>query len=271
MLLSTASFAVMNAIIRGLNHLPALELVLFRSIGSAVIATTFLVKQKIPILGKLRGLLILRAILGVCAMSLFFTSIKFLPLGIAVSLRYTAPIFGVILAWFILGERIGKVQSAFLLLAFMGVLIIRGFNNDLNPLGLLIILIAAGFSGTVYIALRKIGTREHPVVVVNYFMVLATITGGIASLFNWVTPSGIIEITLLLLLGVVGYFGQLFMTKAFQIGQTQQVAPFKYAEVVFGLISGMLIFGESYSLWSFVGMSLIIIGLSCYALISRTS
>jgi drug/metabolite transporter (DMT)-like permease len=204
-------------------------------------------------------------------MSLFFTSIKFLPLGIAVSLRYTAPIFGVILAWFILGERIGKGQSAFLLLAFMGVLIIRGFNNDLNPLGLLIILIAAGFSGTVYIALRKIGTREHPVVVVNYFMVLATITGGIASLFNWVTPSGIIEITLLLLLGVVGYFGQLFMTKAFQIGQTQQVAPFKYAEVVFGLISGMLIFGESYSLWSFVGMSLIIIGLSCYALISRTS
>ena len=267
MLLSTASFAVMNALIRGLNHLPALELVMFRSMGSAAIATGYLAKQKIPILGNKKGMLIVRAILGVCAMSLFFTSLKFLPLGIAVSLRYTAPIFGVILAWFILGERIGKWQAAFLLIAFTGVLIIRGFNNDLNPIGLTLILIAAVFSGTVYIALRKIGSSEHPVVVVNYFMVLATLTGGIASVFHWVSPSGITEILMLLLLGIVGYFGQLFMTKAFQIGQTHQVAPFKYAEVVFGLVTGMLIFGESYSLWSYLGMALIITGLSCYALI----
>jgi hypothetical protein len=51
MLLSTASFAVMNAFLRRLNHLPALELVLFRALGSAAIASTFLIRKKIPLLG----------------------------------------------------------------------------------------------------------------------------------------------------------------------------------------------------------------------------
>jgi drug/metabolite transporter (DMT)-like permease len=267
MLLSTAAFAVMNAFLRRLNHLPALELVFFRALGSAAIASTFLIRKKIPLLGNHKGLLLLRAVLGICAMSLFFTSLKYLPLGIAVSLRYTAPIFGVILAWFLLKERIGPWQALCLLLAFLGVLIIRGFSKDLNPTGLILILSAALFSGTVYITLRKIGTREHPVVVVNYFMVLATITGLIYTLFNWVPPESGWEIVLLFALGLFGYFGQFYMTKAFQAGQTHQIAPFKYAEVVFGLLTGLAVFGESYSGWSFAGMALIIIGLSCYALI----
>ena len=269
MLLSTASFAVMNALLRVLNHIPAMELVLFRAVGSAAIATTFLIRKKIPILGNQKGLLLLRAGLGVCAMSLFFTALKYLPLGIAVSLRYTAPIFGVILAWFLLKERIGRWQAICLLIAFLGVLVLRGFSKDLNPFGLTLILTAALFSGLVYIALRKIGTKDHPVVVVNYFMVVSTVIGGLFSFFNWIPPRTKTEVVLLLALGLFGYFGQLNMTKAFQLGQTHQVAPFKYTEVLFGLATGILVFGESYSIWNFAGMALIILGLSCYALIRR--
>jgi len=265
MLLSTASFSVMNAGIKMLNHLPALELVFFRSIGSALIATTFLIRHHIPVLGNSRGLLLLRAVLGVAAMSLFFTSLKYLPLGLAVSLRYTAPIYAVIFAWFLLGERISARQAAFLGLAFAGVLIIRGMSPEIDPFGLLLILSAALFSGLVYIAIRKIGTREHPVVVVNYFMVLATLVGGVATLYNWVPPGDGTEWALLVSLGIFGYFGQLYMTRAFQIGKTQQVAPFKYSEVLYALLLGMFLFGESYSVGSSIGAVCIIAGLALYA------
>lgn len=265
MLASTASFAVMNTLLKQLNHLPALELVFFRSIGSAVIATSFLLKNEIPLLGTNRGLLLLRAALGVSAMSLFFTSLKYLPLGLAVSLRYTAPIFAVVFAWFLLRERIRPLQAAFLGLAFAGVMLLRGFSPDVDSLGLGIIMLAAMFSGMVYITIRKIGTREHPVVVVNYFMVLATLVGGTATLFNWKPPLNALEWWLLPGLGLFGYFGQLFMTRAFQIGQTQQVAPFKYAEVVYALLIGVFFFGESYTGVSAAGVGCIIVGLVLYA------
>ncbi len=265
MLLSTASFAVMNAMLKQLNHLPALELVFFRSLGSAVIATSFLLKNGVPLLGHHRGLLLLRAVLGVSAMSLFFTSLKYLPLGLAVSLRYTAPIYAVVFAWFLLGERIRVMQAAFLGLAFSGVLILRGFSPEVDTFGLTLILLAAMFSGMVYITIRKIGTREHPVVVVNYFMVLAMLTGGAGTLFLWVSPNGPMEWGLLLGLGIFGYFGQLFMTRAFQIGKTHQVAPFKYAEVVYALLFGMCFFGETYTAVSAIGVGCILIGLALYA------
>lgn len=269
MLLSTASFALMNALIRRLNHLPAMELVMFRAFGSAIIATTFLVRNRIPILGNQKRLLLLRAVLGVCAMSLFFASIKYLPLGISVSLRYTSPIFGVILAWILLKERIKLLQGVFLVLAFSGVAVMHGYSEDLHSLGLLLIFLAALFSGMVYVTLRKIGTSEHPVVVVNYFMVLATIAGCIGTLYNWVRPDSVLEWLMLPALGVCGYFGQLYMTKAFGFGKTHQVAPFKYAEVVFGLISGILLFNETYSLWSYIGITMIIGGLISYALVKN--
>ena len=271
MLLSTASFSVMNAALKELNHLPALELVFFRSIGSALIATSFLFRNGIPILGTSRGLLVLRAGLGVAAMSLFFASLKYLPLGLAVSLRYTAPIYAVVFAWFLLQERINAWQAVFLGLAFAGVLIIRGLSPEVDPFGLLLILTAALFSGLVYIAIRKIGTGEHPVVVVNYFMVLATLVGGASTLFNWVAPGNGMEWALLVSLGISGYFGQLYMTRAFQIGKTQQVAPFKYAEVLYALLIGMFFFGESYSAGSSIGVVCIVTGLVLYASVGARS
>jgi drug/metabolite transporter (DMT)-like permease len=80
------------------------------------------------------------------------------------------------------------------------------------------------------------------------------------SIRNWVNPVGI-DWLLLLSLGVVGYFGQLYMTKAFQVASTNQVAPLKYIEVIFSVMFGLIWFDEIYTLWSLLGILMIIIGL----------
>ncbi|GAA3639926.1 hypothetical protein GCM10022397_26470 [Flavivirga jejuensis] len=145
-------------------------------------------------------------------------------------------------------------------MAFAGVVVLKGFDTDLNGYGLLLIFISAVFSGLVYITISKIGKRDHPVVVVNYFMVISTIIGGVLSINNWIMPVGI-EWLLLLSLGVFGYFGQLYMTKAFQIASTNQVAPLKYLEVLYTVLFGVFIFSEVYTFWSLLGIALIIGGL----------
>ncbi len=121
-------------------------------------------------------------------------------------------------------------------------------------------LLASVLSGLVFVIISRIGKSEHPIVIVNYFMVFATVLGGVLSINNWVNPKGY-ELPFLMMLGVFGYFGQVFMTKAFQTASTNIVAPIKYFEVIYTATFGVFLFGEIYTLYSFLGIFLIIGGL----------
>lgn len=260
MVLSTIAFTGMNALIKYLTIYSAYQLVFFRSLGSLFFTFGFLVHRRIPILGTNRKLLITRGLFGTTSMLLFFMAVHYMPIGSAVALRYIAPIFAAIFAIVLLKEKVKPIQWLFFVFSFMGVLVLKGFDGSIPPVGLVLVLLASVFSGLVYIIIRKIGQKEHPVVIVNYFMCIATAVGGVLSIFHWKTPTGL-DLLLLLSLGVFGFFGQLFMTKAFQMGETSVIAPIKYVEVVFAIIIGVWFLGETYTIWSFVGMAMIICGL----------
>lgn len=260
MIISTLAFACMNVTVKYLSAINAPEIVFFRSFSSLFFTFGFLLKKKIPIAGNNKKILILRGIVGVTSMTFFFASIKYLSVGTAVSLRYVAPIFAAIFAILFLKEKIKPLQWLFFIMAFSGVVILKGFDAQVNTFGLLLVLIASVFSGFVYIILSKIGKSEHPVVVVNYFMIIATIVGGVLSIKDWTTPVGM-QWVLLLSLGVFGYYGQVYMTKAFQSAPTNQVAPLKYIEVVFTVVIGLFWVNEIYTFWSLLGITLIIGGL----------
>lgn len=261
MVLSTLAFTGMNGLLKYLTGYNGYQLVFFRSVGSLFFTFGFLLQRGIPILGTHRKLLVLRGSMGAVSMLLFFIAVHYLPIGSAVALRYIAPIFATLFAMVLLGERIHPLQWLFFIMAFMGVLIIKGLDDSIPLIGLILILLSAIFGGLVFIIIRKLGTKEHPVVIVNYFMCIAALVGGVGCLFNWKTPSTT-DTVLLLSLGVFGYFGQLFMTKALQMVETNLIAPIKYIEVIFVVIVGVTFLDERYSLWSLAGMLLIILSLS---------
>jgi len=260
MLISTLSFVLMNAFVKYLNNIPTFQIVFFRSLGSFVLATGFILTHRVRILGNNRKLLILRSVFGLTSMCLFFMSINYLPIGTAVSLRYLAPIFAAIFAAILLKEKLMKVQWLLFLMAFVGVLVLRGFDKNINTTGLILVLIASILSGVVFVIIRRIGQGDHPLVVVNYFMFAGTVIGGLVSIFTWVQPQGY-EWLYLGCLGLFGYYGQLYMTKAFQMAKTNLVAPLKYIEVVFTICIGILWFGEIYTFWSYLGLFLIVVAL----------
>ncbi len=268
MTISTFSFTLMNAFVKYLNHFPTFEIVFFRSIGSLVLASSYIFVKGIPILGHNRKLMLLRSVVGLTAMSLFFMSLKYLSVGTAVSLRYIAPIFATLFAVLILKERLRAVQWLLFIIAFCGVLVIKGFDSTINTTGLLLALMASVFSGMVYVILRRIGKGDHPMVVVNYFMFTGTVIAGLLSIDSFEMPKGN-DWFFLLSLGVFGFFGQIFMTKAFQTAKTTVVAPLKYIEVIFTISLGVFWFGDVYTIWSLLGISMIILALSANVLIGK--
>ena len=260
MIISAMAFTLMNVLVKQLAQYNVYQIVFFRGLGSFALTMGILIRLKIPILGNEKKLLVIRALIGTASMTLFFMSLKYLSAGTAVSLRYLAPIFSAIFAIFLLKEKIKAPQWLFFLISFAGVLVLKGFDTNVSTVGLLLILAAAVLSGLVYITITKIGYRDHPIVIINYFMFTAVVFGGFMAIPYWKNPTGI-DWLLFAGLGVFGFFGQLFMTKAFQIASNNLVAPFKYLEVLFTGLVGFLWLNEIYTWWSVLGIILIIIGL----------
>ena len=260
MIFSVIAFAIMNTVVKYLTVFNAYQIVFFRSIGTLAFTLPLLIKHKIPMLGTHKKLLLLRGAAGVISLTCFFQSLNYLSVGTAVSLRYTSPIFAAILALIFLKEKIKLVQWMLFLVAFLGVLLIKGFDSNVDSIGLILVMLSALFLGVIFVVIRKIGTKENPLVIINYFMLMAFTFGGILSINHWRNPN-LKEWLLLLSLGIFGYAGQLYMTKAFQSQETSVIAPLKYLEVLFMIIIGATWFGEIYTWWTLLGIFLILLGL----------
>ncbi|WP_299272451.1 DMT family transporter [uncultured Psychroserpens sp.] len=268
MIISALAFALLNAFVKKLDQFNVYQIVFFRSLGSLIFTLPFLISNKIPMFGNKKLLLISRGVIGFIAMTLFFMSLKYLSMGTAVSIRYVSPIFAALFAFILLREKIKYLQWICFAIAFSGVLLLKGFDSQINNQGLVYVITSAFFTGLVFIIIRKIGKADHPIVIVNYFMIISAVLGGVLSINEWVNPSGV-EWLSLLSLGVFGYFGQYYMTKAIQISEINQVAPLKYIEVIFTLIIGAIWVNETYTIISLLGITLIISGLTLNIIIKN--
>lgn len=265
-LISSIAFTAMNVLIKQVSRLPAFELVFFRSIGTLSLVYFLLLKNKIPPLGSKRPILFLRALTGLTSLFLYFWALKTIQVGTATSLRYMSPIFAAILSVIILKEKMKPIQWALFFLAFLGVLIIKGFNLDVTLPGLIAILTSAILVGLVFVLIRKIGSSEHYLVIIFYFMFASFLVSGFVCLFIWESPIGI-EWFYLLASGIAGFVGQLTMTQALQMEETNAIVPFKYSEIIFTLIAGWILFGEQQNIYSLLGIACILIAVLSNTLI----
>lgn len=260
MVIGMLGFACLNFIVKYLDHISAFQLTFFRAAGTLFITLPIIYAKKLNPFGNKKLLLLSRGIVGFTSLLLFFIALKMMPLGTCVTLRYLAPIFAAIFALWLLGETVKLPQWLFFLISFAGVFLVKGFDPDLSTLAVILVIISGALSGLVLVIIRKIGYDDHPIVVVNYFMMVSVVLGLAGSIKYWTTPQ-LVDWPFLILLGVFGFIGQYFMTKAVQIETTDVVAPIKYIEVPFTILIGISFFGEVYGWMSVLGFLLIVGGL----------
>jgi drug/metabolite transporter (DMT)-like permease len=259
MLLAAFYFAMMNIFTKMVTHLPAMEIVLFRCGISLTICMYLLHKSNISWKGTNRRLLLLRGVFGTLSLYAYFVTIAHMPLGTAVTIQYLSPVFTTILAIFVLGEKVKPVQWLFFIVSFCGVLVIKGFDERVETLYLIIGILSAIGSACAYVTIRTIKNMENPMVVVFHFQLLGTITGAVFSAPVFVLPQGI-EWIALLLVGVFTQLGQLSMTKALQLEKIANVSILNYTGIIYALLAGYFLFNEHIKFGSVIGIILVIAG-----------
>ncbi|GGG31481.1 membrane protein [Pontibacter amylolyticus] len=259
MLLSTFFFALMNVCVKLMPHIPAMEIILFRSAVSIVISYFALSRQKVSVWGNNRGLLIMRGLTGSTALVLFFNTLQNLPLATAATMQYLSPIFTTILGVFIVKEKVKPWQWVFFAISFAGIIVIEGLDATADSLYVWMGVASALFSGLAYSSIRRLNTREHPLVIVFYFPLVALPIAGVYSAFNWVQPEGW-DWGILLLVGILTQLGQYYMTMSYQAEEISKVANLNYIGIIYALLLGFVLFDEHFQVATYVGMFLVLVG-----------
>ena len=248
------------------QHIPAHELVLARSLVSFLISAFIIKIRGYPFFGVNKKWLLIRGISGTVALTIFFMTIQNLPFAIAAVIQYLAPIFTMLFTMILIGDRIFKIQWIFVSVAFIGVALIsmqellssnNGIPIDYFWLGLG--MLSASISGIAYTAIVKLKSTDNPINIVLYFPMVAIPFMAVWCLFDFVTPKGI-EWVFLLLIGVFTQFAQILLTKALHYGHASVIAPFQYLGIIYALLIGLFIFDERLNFVVYAGVFLILSG-----------
>lgn len=259
MLLASFFFACMAVCVKLLQGIPVLEIIFFRALISAVLCLVGIWRAATPLLGKRKGLLVLRGVAGALALAQGFWLVQNAPLAAATTLTHLSPIFTTLIGMWFVREKVAARQLLWFLLSFGGILLMQGFDYRITPVHLLLGITASLTMGLAYNCVRKLGRTEHPLVIMFYFPLVCLPLAGSYTLFNWVAPQGI-EWLWLLLLGLFTQLGQYYMTRSYQVAEISKVAIVNYTEVGFAALLGLLLFGENFNLATYAGMALVVAG-----------
>lgn len=260
MLLAGVFFSMMNVSVKYIPHIPAVEIIVFRSLFSLIFSFLVLRKLKISVLGNDKRGLIIRGVVGSISLILFFYTLQRIPLASAVTIQYLSPIFTTILGVFILKEKVRPLQYLFFAMAFAGALVVQGLDSRVDMLSVIFGLISSITSGIAYIMIRKLKNSEHPLVIIFYFPLVTLPFALVITYFDWITPIGW-DWLILLWIGICTQFAQYFMTVAYQTGNVSKVSSLSYMGVLYALIFGFFLFGETFDFMSYIGMGLVVVGI----------
>jgi drug/metabolite transporter (DMT)-like permease len=255
-------FACMGVFVKlGSFQFTHIELVFYRSFSGLLLIFLMMRAQRIPVATRHLRNHLWRGLSGTVALALFFYCLTVLPLATAITLNYTAPMFLTLLTTLVLKDKLHLPLTLSIALGFCGVIMLLHptLQHDKLLPGLLG-LTSGLLAGVAYLNVKQLGALGEPATrTVFYFSLTASILSGAwILLFDHVHRITLHGLPILLGLGITATLAQLAMTRAYLVGRTLVVGALAYSTILFASLFGMLLWNETLSPSSWLGMALII-------------
>ena len=261
MLAATAAFVVGDSFMKiVIEDLPPFEVLFLRGIAASF-ACAVLVALRTE-WGAISGLLDVRALLRAAGETLctlcYVVALARMPIADVIAVLQTGPLILILGAAFLLRERIGPARVALALVGFAGALMVAQPSASGVPSAALLAFGAALLGAARDLVGRGVPTSIPVTVVILATMLMMIVAAGVMSLGleTWVAPTG----RHLAFLGVAGLcvaFGHFGLLLAYWLGRTSTVAPFFYSFALWGVVSGLIVWGELPNALALAGIALI--------------
>jgi drug/metabolite transporter (DMT)-like permease len=187
-----------------------------------------------------------------------FLALTKLQLAETSTISFLSPLFVALLAGPWLGERVGGARMAAIAVGFLGVVIAtRPGTSAFQPI--VFVAIAGVVCNAFYgLTTRMLAGRDSA----ETTLVWTSIAGVVAATpflpWFWVTPQGPKVWAIMALLGASGAFGHWLMILAHQRAPASAMAPFGYTQLLWMIVIGWLVFGDTPPGATLVGAGIVI-------------
>ena len=259
--LSQMAFALMDSSIKWLSEdIPTATIIFFRNFIMMIwVFPAFYLSGQIKNSVHRLPLHAIRSFSGQIGMVLIFISLKVLPLSDATILRSLTPLFVPILAAIWLKERLSWALLPSFILAFIGVWMLSGMDKPHFSTLSFLPIIAGLFVAMAMVAIKRVSRVAGGAEIVFYFSLTGIFFSfGMAPFTGFSLPTSLAVWGVVLLMGLFGSIGQVWITKANQLTDASLLAPFYYLNAVFGAILSHFFWNETLGVWGWFGATLVI-------------
>jgi drug/metabolite transporter (DMT)-like permease len=258
------SFTAMAVSIRALSlgGFNIFEILAVRSGGALLIMLVLLaVRPQLRIHTRPRriGLNAVRNIAHYTSQYFWALALTMLPMATVVSLEITMPAWAILLAVWLLHERLTPSRIGVVVLGVVGVLVIlRPGIADVNSAAFLVLLASFGYAITM-ITTKQLTTTETTVGIVFWMAVMQfpmSLLGSDPRVFLHLEPSQVFPA---FILGFTGLTSHFCLGNAFRAGDATLVVPLDFMRIPLIAAAGWIFYGERLDVFVMLG-ALIIVG-----------
>lgn len=252
-------------------RVPLPEIILVRSLVTVAFARVALARNGLPVWGTRRTMLALRGVFGFMALACYFYGLTHLPIADAIVIHYIHPVFTLMIAAVVLGEALDRRESLFIVGCFVGVVLVtqptllfgtRAASDD--PFALAVAFAGALIAAGVYVLIRQLRATEHPLRVVFYNALVASILATPWAGATWVAPDAFAW-TVLLGIGVCTFLHQQSMTYGLHLVRAGRATALGYVQVLLSMMAGIWLFHEEVNGIGWVGAAVLAVSAASLA------
>ncbi|HEY5305850.1 MAG TPA: DMT family transporter [Pseudolabrys sp.] len=273
MLGATVLFAVSNAIAKWqIGSYSFAEVLFFRALGSLAVCLILILPRTGWIVFRTHRLRdhFGRSVTQAVAQSCIVIAFSLMPLGGAVAINFSAPLFATLFAALWLKEKVGLARGIALIAGFLGVLLVAAPGADSFRLGALYAVANAVLFGSVTAAVRGMTVTESAETLTMYQILMLTVMFTFAlPIFGFTWPTNL-DLAAMLINGLLNGVGQYWWTRALSLAPPSAVGPFYYFSIVWAIGLGFLFWGDIPTLPLLAG-SAVVVGSGLYLLWHETS
>ena len=264
MVLSAFCFAITAGLLRyATREVHPFEAAFLRSFSGLIFMLPLVMRGGLAGISIKRPRLhILRGIISGIGTLMWSSALAVLPVGEAVALNFTAPLFATMLAPFVLHEVVRARRWTACFLGFTGVLIMLRPGLEVISVGALLSIGSAATIACNMLIIRIISQEDNARTVVFTFSVFTSLVTLLPALFVWETPSWEM-LVVLVVCGLLATLAHLLLTRAMSIAEMSAIAPLDFVRLLFAAGIGFIWFSEVPDIWTALG-AIVITGSAVY-------
>ena len=260
MAIAFALFAVADTIAKVLlEHYSPLQVVFIRMLG-LFLGVNFVMLYNFKWFGKTQHLFkqLLRGLAQTGSAVAFLFGLTTIPIADATSIAFVAPLFVIILSYFILKEPIGIRRWLAVIIGFSGTLIIIRPGFEMINFGHLFIIVAAFLFAFRQIISRLLAPTDNPVTTAFFTAYTSVFIFVLFQPWIWTPITDKKHILLFIVFATLAGTAEFLVIKSLQMAHAVVVSPLQYTLLIWVTVFGFIIWGIIPDFWTFLGAGVII-------------